>query len=123
MFAECGLEEVDDVQIKAVDPDHGLVIFLPMIMPRPVRRDDEIAALHQRALASHRSIAHVAFQHETQRGSRMAMRGGDLSGQNELHARIHGGGDARSARHGGVFKHQHAALRFFGGQQCARFHQ
>ena len=119
VLGERGVEELDDRDVEAVEPEHRLVGLVAVVVPRHRRRDDEVAVVHRRPLAVHGRVRAVAFEHEAQGALRVPVCGRDLARQHELHAGVEVGGDLRLAAQAGILEDQHAALGLLGGDQAA----
>src|SRR4029077_3008590 len=63
-FGKTGLEQADDWPVQSVEPNHVSVSFVAMVVPGPAWRDDEVAWLHQCALAFHRGVCASALDDE-----------------------------------------------------------
>ena len=85
-LGEAGAQQLDELDVEPVEPNHRLRGFVAVIVPGPGRGDDEIAGLHQGALAVDRGIGAVPLDDEAQRRLRMAMRRRDLAGHDQLQA-------------------------------------
>ena len=107
--------------VEPVEPEHRLVGVVAVVVPGHVGRDDEVAGVHERALAVDGGVRALALQHEAQRRLRVAVRGRHLVRHDQLHAGIERGGDLRLSAQAGVLQDQHAPLGFLGGDQLAGF--
>ena len=81
MFRKRGVEKLHDGNIEPVEPEDRLVALIAVIVLGPWRRDDEVALVHDRALAVDGRIGAGALQHETKRALRVPVRGRGLAGQ------------------------------------------
>ena len=111
MLRETGAQEADQRHVEHVEPNRRLPAFVAMLVPRPRRRDDEVARSHVAALARDGRISVLAFDDETQRRGRVAMRARELAGQDQLQAGIERVGREMPAGESWVLEHQHAAFR------------
>ena len=69
-----GVEEIVHRNVEHIDPNDPLAALVDMLMPRPARRQDHVAALHRTRLAvDHRDRA-AAIEHEAQRAHGVAVR-------------------------------------------------
>ena len=108
---EARVEERDDRDVEAVEPHHRLIARVAVVVPRPGRRDDEVAGMHRDALAVDRGIRAGAFDHEAQRRLRVAVARRDFAGHDELQAGIEAVRDRRSCRAGPDFRASARAAR------------
>ena len=90
---------IDGRHVEHVEPHHRLLARIAVVVRRPVGGDDEVAVLHLRLFAFDRGIGALAFQHEADGGGDVAMRVGNLAGQDQLDAGEQRIGDARLAAH------------------------
>src|SRR5206468_3850009 len=60
-FGKAGAQELDELDVEPVEPDHRLGCLVAVVVPGPGRGYDKIARLHQRALAVDRGIGAVAL--------------------------------------------------------------
>jgi len=84
----------------------GVPGVLPAHTPGHRRGDDEIAFVHDRALAVKGGVGAAAFQHKAQGALCVAVRGCDFARQDELDAGIEAGDDAGLFAQAGVFQYQ-----------------
>src|SRR5690606_3204643 len=108
---------------KPIEPHHGLVAGISMIVKGPRWSDDEITHVHEHLFAIDGRVGTRAMQDEAKRRLRMTMSGRDFAGQDQLKPRIKTVRDARLATQAWVFEHQHAALGFLRRNQGAGFKQ
>ena len=73
MLGETAVEEIDQRNIQAVQPNHGRIAGIAVIVKRPGGREDQIARMHADALAIHSGVSALAFDDEAQRGSHVAV--------------------------------------------------
>jgi hypothetical protein len=123
MLAECRIEQIDDRHVETVEPDHGLVARIAMVVIGPRRRQDEIARVHGGALAIDGRVGAAAFDDEPQRGGGMTMATCRFARKNELQPGVQAVGDLRRAAKAGILQHEHPPLRFLRREQPSRFHQ
>src|SRR5450830_94295 len=75
VFGKAGIEEAQHGNIQSIQPYHRLTdtidAEIAVIMPTPRRCDDEIARMHDGALAVDRGVSPLAVDDEAQR--RLAM--------------------------------------------------
>src|SRR5579883_1666945 len=85
-LAEARLEELHDVNVETVEPDHGSRSGIAVVVPGPGRGDDEVDGPHGRPLAIDRGIGAFALDDEAQRRLAVAVRRRDLAGHDDLEA-------------------------------------
>ena len=61
------IEELDQRNVKAIEPEHGVITFVSVIMPGHRGCDDEVTWRHVRALAVNGSEGTFALDDEAQR--------------------------------------------------------
>src|SRR5689334_11873323 len=113
MFSEGCIKRLNDGNIETVEPEDGIRTRISMIVPGPWRRYDEVALVHDRALAIHRGVSALTLKHETKCRLGVPVCGCDLARHDKLHAGIHIRGDFRLAAQAGIFKNEHATFRLF----------
>ena len=75
--------------VQRVEPQHRHVAFVPMLVPAPCRRQDQVAIFHRARFAIDQRDRSAPFQHETERPHRMPMRPRRFAGQQTLHTGQH----------------------------------
>src|ERR1019366_5123377 len=113
-LGEADVEHLDHRHVQSIEPNHRLIRFIAVIMPRPWRGNHEVARLHDRALALNRGVSAMAFDDEAQRRRGVTVCRRDLSGQDHLQAgeqRVRDAGLPCEAR---VLPNQDAPLGFLG---------
>ena len=65
-LAETRVEEIHDVHVQPVEPDHRFAPYVGVIVPHPGRRDHEVAGQHHRPLTIDGSVGILAFDDEAQ---------------------------------------------------------
>jgi hypothetical protein len=123
VLAELRVQQLHDGQVQPVEPDHGAVRVIAVVVEGPRRRDDEVARVHGDLFAVHRGVGAVAVQDEAQRGLRVAVRRRDLAWQDQLQSGVQAVRDAGASAQAGVFQHQHAALGLARRDELAAFLQ
>src|SRR5262249_30836236 len=88
MLGERRIQELDDRDVEAVEPEDRPIALVAVIVPRHRRGDDEITLVHDRALAVDGGVRAAALEHEPQRTLRMTMGWRDFAGQYQLHAGV-----------------------------------
>ena len=115
---------IHEWQIQDIQPNHGFVAIVSMLMPQARWREDQITSGHQAFLALHGGVCALTFNHHSNRIGRMAVRGSQLTGQKQLHAQINGGTGLHLLQAmPRIGKHQNAALGFFDGRDLSGLHQ
>ena len=71
-------------KVQAVQPDHGLVSVVAVVVPLPLRREDEVAFFHADFLAADGGEAAGPFDDEAEGEGLVAMRRGRLAWQDQL---------------------------------------
>ena len=94
-----------------------------MIVKRPGRRENEIARMHDDALAIDGGVGALALDNGAQGTRHVAVAAGEFARQHQLQPRINALRDTRSAGEAWILEHQDTALGFARGDQLARFHQ
>ena len=121
LLGEAGVEEADQRNVEAVEPDDRIGAVVAVVVEGPRRRDDEVAVAHRRPLAVDRGVRAFAVENETQRRLGVAMRRRDLARQDQLQPGVERLGDARPAAQRRVLEDEDTALGFLGADQPARF--
>src|SRR4051812_6045727 len=84
VLGEARIEEANDRDIEAVEPDDRHIRVVPVVVPGPARRDDEIAGTHARAFAIHGREGSGTLDDEAQRALGVAVAWRDFTGQDQL---------------------------------------
>src|SRR6516162_4312652 len=123
LLGEARAQQLDDLDVKPVEPNHRLRRFVTVIVPSPRRGDDKIARLHRSALAVDGGVGAMALDDEAQRRLRMTMGRRHLARQNQLQPGKQRAGDRGLPRQSRVFQDQDAALGLMSSNYPARLHQ
>ena len=83
-LGEAGVQELDELDVEPVEPDHRLGAVVAVIVPGPGWGDHEIARLHRRALAIDSGVGATSFDNEAQGRLRMAVRRRHFARQDQL---------------------------------------
>ena len=122
-LGESCIEERHHRDVEAVEPDHGRVARIAVIVKSPRRRDDEVSGMHRRALAVDRGIRAFAFDDEAQRRLRVPVARRDLAGKDELQPRVEAMSDRRGATQARILEDEHATLGFARADQASGLHE
>jgi putative membrane protein len=122
LLGEAGVEESDQRDVEAVEPDHRLAAVVAVVVEGPRRRDDEVAEAHRRALAVDGRVGAFAVEHQAQRRLRVPVRRRHLAGQDQLQPGVQRLRDRRLAAQGRVLEDQDAPLGLFGADEAAGVH-
>src|SRR5690606_32095644 len=120
---ERGVEELGHRDVEPVEPDHGAIGRVAVVVPGARRRDDEIALLHRRALAVDAGIGARTVDHEAQRRLAVSMGGRDLARHHELEAGVEAGGDPALPSQARVLEDQYPSLGLARADQRTRLDQ
>ena len=66
VFRKIDRESLKQWQIKAIEPDHGAIAFVAMIVPLPRGSENHITAFHGDLLPFYGSESFLAFHNETE---------------------------------------------------------
>ena len=84
VLEEDRLERDHQRQVEPVEPDHRLVAVVVVVVPLPVRGEDQVARLHLAGVAVDGRVDARARHHEADRGGRVPVGGRALTRAEEL---------------------------------------
>lgn len=116
LLVEAGFQGVDQRVVEGVEPDHGGVALVGVVVPVPAGGEEQVAGGHEDPFAVDRGPGAVAFEDEAEGvgGVPVGLRG--LAGQDDLQARVEGVDRGRGVGQAGVDEHQDPSFGFLQGQ-------
>src|SRR3546814_2617769 len=121
-LGEASVEVAHGRDVEAVQPDHGPIGLIAVVVPLPPWSEDQIERLHHSFFTIDRCESPAPLKHETQGAFRVSMAWRDFAGQDQLQSGIQARNDGRLAYEARILENEHASFCLLGADQiaCAR---
>src|SRR5579884_3114451 len=109
---ETRFEHVNERIVQPIQPDHRTLAFMFVIVPVPIRSQEQVTRMHVNALSVNNSIGAVSFDNEAKCGSSMSMCLSSFARKDDLNTSIEGIDCGRRLLQTWINKHKNTSLSF-----------